>query len=101
MNKDEKVKSSMCIADGLIKEGHLIEAGWQALRIMSIREHTTPHELHDLRLAFFAGAHCMFSSLMHGAAADKSPNGEEGLRRISALEFELERFIHQCKEKNK
>lgn len=74
-----------------IANGRLVEGGWQALRIAVLEDGTSPQQLADMRMAFFAGASHLFSAIM--ACLDKGPDvTDEDLARMSAIHDELASF---------
>jgi hypothetical protein len=74
------------MAENLVREGRLIEAGWVGL------EMTMPQSSmawrNDMRTAFFAGAQHIFESIRTAAC---NPNSNEV--QIAAIDLELKAFI--------
>jgi len=74
------------MAENLVREGRLIEAGWVSL------ETTMPQSSmawrNDMRTAFFAGAQHVFESLV---AASRNP--EHNDVKLAAIDLELKEFI--------
>lgn len=75
----------------LADDGKLIEAGWLGLRLQVIPLDAPAIQLNDMRYAFMAGAHHLFSSIM----TVLDPGAEEtdaDLRRMDLIHQELETF---------
>lgn len=80
----------------LAEEGRLIEAGWQALRLMVIPPGAPAVQLKEMRKAYFSGAQHLFASL--AVLFDGSKDGEVGeadLARVDQIHDELEAFIEE------
>lgn len=83
----------------LIQEGKLIEAGFIGLRLAAIPATASKDQLEDMRVAFFAGAHHLFNSIMHVLDDDREPT-EADMARMSRIHEELEVFIEGFKKKH-
>jgi hypothetical protein len=80
------------LSKALIDKGLLIEAGWICLRDMTVSKDAPQVQLDEMRNAFFAGAHHVFSSIM--STLDSGDDATDAdLRRISQINDELDRFI--------
>ena len=79
------------IVKGLVDQGRLIDAGWQALRALAVPADASPVQLAEMRMAFFAGAQHLFGSIMGFLESDAEPT-EADLRRMDAVHAELEKF---------
>jgi len=75
----------------LTDEGKLIEAGWVGLRDFVISKDASDVQLAEMRMAFFAGAQHVFSSMMTFMEEGTEPTDAD-LRRMDHLHAELERF---------
>ena len=76
----------------LTKEGKLIEAGFAGLRIAAIAPDALPEQLHEMRLAFFAGAQHLFASIMSVLDPGSEPTDAD-MERMSNIDAELRAFI--------
>jgi len=96
MSDDHKRKLLHDTAKRLEKEfvdkGLLIEAGWVALRTLSVPENAPQIQLDEMRTAFFAGAQHLFSSIMSIMDEDAEPTADD-MRRLDLINKELETFI--------
>jgi len=84
------------ITKDLIDRGKLMEAGWVALRFMSIPLDAPPVQLDDMRNAFYAGAQHLFGSIMGVLSEDEEPSAAD-LRRMEMITNELNEFIRDYK----
>jgi hypothetical protein len=75
----------------LADEGKLIEAGWVALRIQCIALDAPANQLHEMRLAYMAGAQHLFASMIGMLDEDREPT-EADMNRIDLVHQELEAF---------
>ena len=78
----------------LIDQGKLIEAGWVSMRLACDLEDAPPDQLHQMRMAFFAGAQHLMGSMMSALDPDAEPT-EADLRRMGLIAGELEKFISE------
>lgn len=89
------------IIDGLTKkfvdEGKLIEAGFQAYRMLSIPPNAPEIQVSECRLAYFFGAQHLFSSIM-GVLDEGTEPTEDDLRRLDLINTELAAFVEGIKE---
>lgn len=76
---------------GLIARGKLVEAGWHGLSLILVDEFSSPEHRADMRLAFFAGAHHMFTAVMQALDDDDEPT-EADLIRMDMIDKELREF---------
>lgn len=77
----------------LTDKGSLIEAGWVGMRLACDLHDAPADQLHQMRMAFFAGAQHLFGSLMTIMEEDHEPT-EADLRRMSLIKDELDAFIN-------
>lgn len=86
--------------DAICKEaadqGKLIEAGWLALRMTAIHPAAPPNQLAEMRMAYFAGAQHLFSSIMGTLDPDADPT-EADLRRMDLIDQELKAWLADYK----
>lgn len=85
------------ITQRFVDEGKLIEAGWQAYRIVAIPPDAPDIQISECRLAFFFGAQHLFASVM-GFLDDGEEPTEDDLQRLTLVSNELSRFIAKVKE---
>jgi hypothetical protein len=76
----------------LTEEGKLIEAGWVGLRLVAIPVDAPAIQLEEMKMAFFAGAHHLFSSIMMVMDPDEEPT-EADMERLDLINNELDKFI--------
>jgi hypothetical protein len=76
----------------LANSGKLLEAGWVALRLACIPDDAPKVQLDEMRMAFFAGAQHLFSSIMHSLDPGAEPTDAD-LNRMDLIEKELQAFI--------
>jgi hypothetical protein len=75
----------------LADQGKIIEGGWVALRTACIPLDAPPAQLHEMRMAYIAGARHLFTSII----AMLDPGTEEteaDFRRMDLIHAELEAF---------
>jgi hypothetical protein len=78
----------------LIDQGKLIEAGWVSMRLACDLEDAPPDQLHQMRMAFFAGAQHLMGSMMSALDPEAEPTAED-MRRMGLIMGELDGFITQ------
>ena len=76
----------------LVDKGLLIEAGWQGLRIMAMPKDAPQIQIDEMRMAFFAGAQHLYSSIMSVMDEGTEPTDKD-LQRMEQIHNELNRFI--------
>jgi hypothetical protein len=76
----------------LTDQGKLIEAGWVGLQLAAIDSNASATQLTEMRIAFFAGAQHLFSSIMAILDPGKEPT-EKDLARMDLIDRELKEFI--------
>ena len=83
-------------ADAIAKEyadkGKLVEAGWQAMRILAIAPDAPEDQLREMRLAFMAGAQHLFGSIMGIMDAGEEPTDAD-MRRMDLIDKELRAVV--------
>lgn len=88
---DELVKLARAAAKALTDEGRIIEAGWTALRIVSVPVDASDVQVGDMRFAFFSGASHLLDTLMAVMDSDREPTAND-LRRLALISAELKRW---------
>jgi len=80
----------------LADDGRLIESGWVAMRLHLIPLDAPPQQLHQLRVAYMAGAQYLFSSIigMLEPGSEETPND---MRRMGLISDELDAFVDEMK----
>jgi len=78
-------------------DGKIVEAGWQAYRMLAIPPNAPEIQVRECRLAYFFGAQHLFASMM-GVLDDGSEPTDADLRRLDQINAELESFIAQFKQ---
>ena len=76
----------------LIDKGLLIEAGFASLRAMAMAPDAPPEQVHEMRMAFFAGAQHLFGSIMQTLDPEAEPTDAD-MRRMDRIDAELRAFI--------
>lgn len=86
----------------MIKEftdkGQIVEAGWQAYRMLSIPPNAPEIQVKECRLAYFFGAQHLFASMM-GVLDEGSEPTDDDMKRLDNINEELTAFIEQIKAK--
>lgn len=76
--------------------GKLIDAGFQALRFVSIPDDAPMIQVMEMRKAFFAGAQHLFASILSILEPGAEPTDKD-LRRMSLIQTELDGFVEELK----
>ena len=84
------------ITRALMDAGKIIEAGWRGLELLVVPKDAPDVQRREMRMAFFAGAQHLFSSIMGGLEEDHEPT-ENDLRRLDFINKELAEFAEQFK----
>lgn len=79
------------LSEGLADAGKLIEGGFAGFRLMVIPQDAPPNQVHEMRMAFFAGAQHLFASLMAVMDSDREPT-QQDFQRMTLIHEELEAF---------
>jgi len=85
------------LSRALVDEGKLVEAGWISLQYTCISPNAPELQLKEMRMAFFAGAQHLFSSIMSILEPDDEPT-EADLKRMDLINKELENFLTEFKK---
>lgn len=75
----------------LVAEGKLVEAGWAGYLIDVVPPNATPVEIENQRLAFYAGAHHLFESIVTMFGDDVEPSGDD-IDKLDSVANELADF---------
>ena len=75
----------------LADEGKLIEAGWISLRLHAIPPNAPASQLHEMRLAFMAGAQYLFASMI-GMLDPEPSETPDDMKRMDLINQELDAF---------
>lgn len=78
----------------LLDKGKIIEAGWESLRLTVVPTEAPAVQVGEMRMAFFAGAAHLFSSIMIILEPDAEPT-ENDLKRMNLIHKELRKFEHE------
>jgi hypothetical protein len=96
MGEKKRREQLRSVVDGVTKrltdEGKIIEAGWISLKLMTIPKDASETQLHEMRMAFFAGAQHLFGSIMSILDPGEEPT-EADLKRMELISDELQGFI--------
>ena len=76
----------------LTREGKLIEAGFSGLRMAAMHDDVPADQLREMRIAFFAGAAHLFSSIMTTLDPGVEPT-QADMERMGKIDDELRVFI--------
>lgn len=83
----------------LTDQGKLIEAGWKSYELLVIPVDASTVQRNETRIAFFAGAQHLFGSIVGILEPGDAEPTENDLRRMDAINKELDRFIAEYKLK--
>jgi hypothetical protein len=79
------------LSEALVDAGKIIDGGFVGFRAIAIPERAADSEVLALRMAFFAGAQHLFSSILAVMDSDREPTARD-LHRMSLIYAELETF---------
>jgi len=79
------------LSEGLADAGKIIEGGFAGFKMMVIPDSAPQVQIHEMRMAFFAGAQHLFSSIMAVMDSDREPTPRD-LHRMTMIHEELEKF---------
>lgn len=80
------------LSRALADQGKLIEAGFVGMRLACDLQNAPADQLREMRMAFFAGAQHLFSSIMTILEPGAEPTDKD-LARMDLIETELQEFI--------
>ncbi len=87
------------LSEEWVDEGKLIEAGWSAMREMAIPTNASSNQVDDMRMAFFAGAQHLWSSVLTILSPDAEPT-EKDIQRMELIDRELRAFYDEMKRRH-
>ena len=79
------------LSEGLADAGKIIEGGFAGFKMMVIPDSAPQVQTNEMRMAFFAGAAHLFTSIMAVMDSDREPT-ERDMHRMSMIAQELEEF---------
>ncbi len=82
------------LAKALISKGKLIEAGFESLRIAVIPKDAPPVQIAEMRMAFMAGAHHVFASIMSALGPNAEPSADD-MQLLERIDAELCLYAEQ------
>lgn len=83
-------KAAQKLSEDLADAGKIIEGGFAGFKMMVIMD-APPVQIHEMRMAFFAGAQHLFSSIMALMDSDREPTSRD-LHRMTMIHDELQAF---------
>jgi len=75
----------------LADQGKLIEAGWVGYRLAVMSPDAPPIQLEECKLAFFAGSHHLFASMMTIMDPGAEPTDAD-LKKMEMINEEMQKF---------
>lgn len=95
--KDPKLRT---VVEGITKklcdDGRIIQAGFEAYRITAMSPRAPDVQVRECRMAWFAGAQHLFSSIMNVLDPGTEPT-EADMERMSKIGAELDAFVDELK----
>lgn len=91
MNKTERQEHVKKLTASLVDAGKIIEGGWVGFSLAVLPEGVSQTQVDEMRKAFFAGAHHLFSSIMSVLDPGHEPTARD-LRRMDQIYEELQAF---------
>jgi hypothetical protein len=79
------------VAKELTAKGCLIEGGFEVFRLLAIHKDAPETQVSEMRLAWMAGADCLFSSIINMLDPGTEPT-EIDLERMDKIQQELDRW---------
>lgn len=96
---EEARKIALELTMRLVDEGKIIEGGWLGYQTLTMNPLAPEIQKKECRLAFFAGAQHLFSSIMVMLDVGKEPTDKD-MARISMIQSELALFLTQFKKEH-
>jgi len=90
-SKEEIREIALEITKNLTAEGKLIEGGFMAFKIIVMPPNVPDYQVRDMRLAFFAGAEHLFSSILAIMDSDREPTAADE-KKMDLINAELAKF---------
>jgi len=97
MSKDDTAAMVDALTKRFTDEGRLIEAGWQAMRVLVIPSTASSMQLSEMRKAFFAGAQHLFASLAGVVGEGDDELSADDMRRVELIGDELDKFVEELR----
>ena len=94
-HSDEEIDTAI---KGLSAMGRLIQGGWEAYRLGVIPQDAPRIQIHECRLAFYAGAAHLFYGLLTALDGDLGDDARD-LDKMHLIDCELKAFHEQMKKK--
>jgi len=91
LTREELDKVLEALVKRLSADGRLIEMGWVALRRIAVPHDAPPEQIHEMRMAYMAGAQHLFASMMGFLDPGEEPTDDD-MKRIELIHNELEAF---------
>lgn len=79
------------LSEGLADAGKIIDGGFAGFKMMVIPDSAPQVQVNEMRMAFFAGAQHLFSSIIAVMDSDREPTPRD-LHRMSMIHEELKAF---------
>ena len=92
-------KFADALAQRLADDGKLVEAGWVALQAMAISPVASKVQRDEMRMAYFAGAQHLFSSIMSILDPGSDQPTERDLARMDLIDAELIAFATDLEQR--
>lgn len=89
--REEVKRLADALSKKLADEGRLIEGGWKGFELLVIPTDAPEIQRREMRLAFFAGAQHLFSSIMSIMDSDREPTAND-MAKMSKINDELAAF---------
>jgi hypothetical protein len=100
MSRDPRISALVdALTKRLVDEGKLVEAGWVAYEKLVMHPDAPQLQRDECRIAFFAGAQHLFSSVLSFLDPGTEPTLKD-LKRMSQLDTELRTFLVLFKAKH-
>jgi len=79
------------LAQELIDQGRIMEAGWQSLKVLSISPQAPAVQIQEMRNVFYAGASWLLDQMLKMLEPGEDPS-EADERRMKQLQQELDSY---------
>ena len=78
-------------------EGRIVEAGWQAMRLLVLPPNASEVQVAEMRKAYFSGAQHLFASIMTVIDGDGAEPTATELARVGLIQRELDGFVDELR----
>lgn len=95
-SREEIKAAAAALTRKLADAGKIIEGGWYGFDMLVIPKDAPEVQRKEMRLAFFAGAQHLFTSIMNVLDSDREPTADD-LRRMDLIHRELEAWAERFK----